>query len=496
MKIFTFFRVTTISMWVLTSTMFFGTSAAYHTNSLVNTNYVSFGKDTIPEQSLPLSVKGSTQESKESLETLFNQLPRNPIPNLNPLTSVTGAEPRYLAVGGSLTAGVRNGGLYRYSQLTSYANFIARQMGLKNFGVPLFDASEGNGSGYLKLTSTKPFPAFQKVGQNIAVLRTNPLTFSSYKGRIDNLGLPYMGIFGFADRQEWRYNNELYPGIPYDLQYRHYFRRYLTDNNQQWWTSVFEQATSQKADFCTIELGIDDFILFATTGGYKTGALPMNACIEAGNPLIRLIQFLKANNTKMVLSTVPDIKDLPYFHFITPASARAQNGGATLYAMINDDHFKLSKGSPQFLVEVKDTDILLPTENVLALFSTSENKRGISPQMPLESKDVLTEDELKDFEWASTLNQIIRFQAQKLALPLVDLQSLYKRIATGGYITDDGVQIDPSFPDGNFFSADGLHPTALGQAVIANEWIKVINQHYKTAIPLVNTTKIKEMGKE
>lgn len=53
-----------------------------------------------------------------------------------------------------------------------------------------------------------------------------------------------------------------------------------------------------------------------------------------------------------------------------------------------------------------------------------------------------------------------------------------------------GLFIDPSFPDGNFFSDDGINPTATGNAVIANETINVINKDYKIRIPLINVSEL------
>ena len=51
---------------------------------------------------------------------------------------------RLLSVGGSLSSGFRDGGLYREAQLTAFPNLIARQMGV-TFDQPLFDTNDGNG---------------------------------------------------------------------------------------------------------------------------------------------------------------------------------------------------------------------------------------------------------------------------------------------------------------------------------------------------------------
>ena len=72
---------------------------------------------------------------------------------------------------------------------------------------------------------------------------------------------------------------------------------------------------------------------------------------------------------------------------------------------------------------------------------------------------------------------------------IVDFYSVYKKIIAGNYISEDGFRIDPSYPNGNFFSADGIYPTAIGQAVLANEVIKVLNSTYRARIPLINITR-------
>lgn len=76
--------------------------------------------------------------------------------------------------------------------------------------------------------------------------------------------------------------------------------------------------------------------------------------------------------------------------------------------------------------------------------------------------------------------------AREFGHPLVDFYGIYKQIVGGTYMTDDGFRIDPSYPNGNFFSSDGIHPTAIGQAVLANEVIKVLNKNFQAKIPLIN----------
>jgi hypothetical protein len=84
--------------------------------------------------------------------------------------------------------------------------------------------------------------------------------------------------------------------------------------------------------------------------------------------------------------------------------------------------------------------------------------------------------------------------AEKYNLPVVDLESLYQKILAGSYVSDDGVRVSGTFPAGDFFSSDGRTPSAVGQAVLANETIKVINSHYKINIPLISIKEFKELN--
>lgn len=84
-------------------------------------------------------------------------------------------------------------------------------------------------------------------------------------------------------------------------------------------------------------------------------------------------------------------------------------------------------------------------------------------------------------------NRALALYAEKFGVPLFDINALYKAINEGRYITDDGIQADGKWPGGNFYSSDGMRPTAFRHAIIANEMIKKINNHYNTKIPLIST---------
>jgi lysophospholipase L1-like esterase len=71
--------------------------------------------------------------------------------------------------------------------------------------------------------------------------------------------------------------------------------------------------------------------------------------------------------------------------------------------------------------------------------------------------------------------------AKRFGWPVVDIFNLYIQINELKYVSDDGLKITPEL----FYSSDGIFPSALGNAVIANEVIKVTNSFYKTDISLI-----------
>jgi hypothetical protein len=128
-------------------------------------------------------------------------------------------------------------------------------------------------------------------------------------------------------------------------------------------------------------------------------------------------------------------------------------------------------------------DRLIPNKTVENMFKN--NLRTVK----LSENDVLSlyNGEIVGFDPKPYNEFELKRVADGLNLPVVDLYGIYKKILTNTYVTSDGVKVNPDWKTGNFFSADGIYPTAFGQAVITNEVIKTINQHYKMAIPLVDT---------
>ena len=83
-------------------------------------------------------------------------------------------------------------------------------------------------------------------------------------------------------------------------------------------------------------------------------------------------------------------------------------------------------------------------------------------------------------------NSIISSLASSKGLAFVDANSKMKELSQSSGIQFDGVRYTAKFVTGGTFSLDGVHLTGRGYAVIANEFIKAINNKYGSTLPMVN----------
>ncbi|MBV8819584.1 MAG: hypothetical protein JO022_14585, partial [Acidobacteriaceae bacterium] len=71
---------------------------------------------------------------------------------------------------------------------------------------------------------------------------------------------------------------------------------------------------------------------------------------------------------------------------------------------------------------------------------------------------------------------------------LVDVYSLVNDLAANGIVVN-GKKLTTDF-GGGLFSEDGIHPTAVGYAIIANEFIKTMNRQNNAGIPPVSVNQV------
>ena len=82
-------------------------------------------------------------------------------------------------------------------------------------------------------------------------------------------------------------------------------------------------------------------------------------------------------------------------------------------------------------------------------------------------------------------NDFIKTTAEANDLGFIDGEVLLNRISGAGEL-HDGVRVTSAYISGGVFSLDGVHLTPRGNALIANELFKEINNKYDSKIPRVN----------
>jgi hypothetical protein len=184
---------------------------------------------------------------------------------------------------------------------------------------------------------------------------------------------------------------------------------------------------------------------------------------------------------KVVIASIPSITDLPYFNIVNFNEIRKINKSEL------DIAIREINGIDYPILGVPNGSIMIPNALADSLLNPNipaTQKRGLSYKTPLNTNEVYLYDKVKLLlDNLNNQNEVINSQAKLINCPVVDLYSLYKKITKNDLISDDGIKVTQQ----NFFSSDGIFPSAFGQAIIANEYIKTINSFYKTNIPLIQT---------
>jgi len=98
--------------------------------------------------------------------------------------------------------------------------------------------------------------------------------------------------------------------------------------------------------------------------------------------------------------------------------------------------------------------------------------------LPLEDKWVLIPSEQDEIKTATdAFNATIEAVANQAGLAFVDANMIMQQLAGGGF-SDGKYTLTSSLVTGGAFSLDGIHPTARGYALLANEFMKQIDATY------------------
>ncbi len=416
---------------------------------------------------------------------------------VDPLSAGTANFSRYVAVGNSLTAGYSDNGLYREGQLNSYPSILAQQFrlvgGTRTFTQPLFTAEQGNGTGYIKLTSLPTaasggLPALAPVApQGVRGLVNGRPLFTKFSGPLDNLGVPGIRM---SDIQTPGYGSAA--GNPY-------FERLLPDITPNRTYLQFVGDNLADATFFSCFMGNNDALGYGTSGG----TTPFTPTALFTTNYNALIGTLNTNGRQGVVIGIPKVTTAAFFQTITlnqvlasvSAAVKAANPSApAVTALVIQS--PLATGG---IRATKAGDLLLLAQQAAygtigrADVGTKNGPYGLSLTNPLANELVLDAEEVAALNAKiDEYNGIMKAQADARNLAWVDLSTLTNQLASGG-VVQNGVTFNLGYIVGGVVSLDGIHFTPAGYALMANEMIKSINAKYSASIPLVDATRYRKV---
>jgi lysophospholipase L1-like esterase len=434
---------------------------------------------------------------------------------------------KYYAFGNSLTSGYADGALYREGQLVSYPNLLAQQLKsvglLETFTQPLMPAGNGlgidktkgviYGKRYLKgfLESNPDIQITELYGSLILLATTQQylLETENPDANFNNMGVPGISV---ADVDNKQYGTIIENPYYYRMLKKGVFGMANLENK-----SYMEMPTILKPSFFTVWLGANDVLSSASEG--EANPTPQGTFESNYTAFIDAL-FTANSEAHGVLITVPDITLVPYFTTL-PYNALALKeqkdvdkvNGLLIALGVKDDEgnqvaYKL--GANPILIKAATPGtyrVLKPGE--LTILPTMGAKLGQidalmknPPESPLELAGKLiallpTENDVLDLNEKATIqdavvgyNNFIKNIAQTHGdkIAVLDVIPVLQAINKPGGIMAYGVNITAGFVSGGAFSLDGLHLTPRGNAYIANELIRTINEKFGTRIPQVVLT--------
>ena len=427
----------------------------------------------------------------------------------------------YVALGNSLTSGYRDGALYRDGQIESYPNIIAQQMKLAGGGDFTQPLMQDNIGGFVGIPNFDAKLELKLVNGSLTPVRlTTEKNLDKLTGLFNNMGVPGAKSFHLVTPG---YGSSA--GNPY-------FMRFASSTT----TTVLADAIAKKPTFFSLWIGNNDVLSYATSGGTGTNQTGnsnprtygsndiTDPQVLAGSIKAILDGMKSAGATKGVLANIPNVVDIPFFTTVPskPISGITEtqvselntaysqynfalqrvkslglineaeyqqrlisfnNNGANGAVIVDKDLTNLSShGIPSYRQTTSKDYILLPT--------LSQLRSGGGTKTPLTDEQVLTEKETaKVLTATQAYNASIKALADSYGLAFVDANAKMAELAKNTGLIYNGVNYTTSFVTGGAFSLDGVHLTGRGYGIIANEFIKAINNKYGSTLPQVNPNK-------
>jgi lysophospholipase L1-like esterase len=355
----------------------------------------------------------------------------------------------YVALGDSLTAGFTNGSLVQTHQAVSYPALLARQAGVQLFQQPL--VTEPGIPTELALISLLPSPVIAPKAATV--------------GAPANLALPRP------------YDNLAVPGAT-SVDCLTTTTGGLSDIILRGMGTQVEQAVALRPTFITLWIGAVD-VLGAVINGQAVDGVTMVPLATFRQAYGGIIAALATTGGTVVAANLPDPTLIPFANTIPPVVVNPATGEPVLV-----------NGQPVPLLGPSGP---VPTGSLVTLAASPLLATGVGIPVALGGNGQALPDQviLDPAEIAairdrvSGINQAIQDICSGAGIPVLDLHAYFDDVARNGIVIA-GIPLNTRFLSGGLFGYDGVHPTDIGYALVANQWIAFINAQKGASLPLVD----------
>lgn len=417
----------------------------------------------------------------------------------------------YVAIGSSYTAGFADGALYADGQLSSYPALVANVFSKVGGGVmnqPLLTGSDGElGVNVVSVTGPNMIATTSRLALAIAsncqgeaglnpqfVAAPNPNNTSitnsiKANGPFNNMGIPGVKSFDLSSE-----------GLGDPLMLSSGANPfYVRVASVQGTSTVIDDALLASPSFFSMWVGMTDVLNYAVSGGAgQINGMQQNdltPIADFDNNIDILVNKLTANGAKGIIANIPDVSGFPFFSTIPYNGLTLSAAEATaLTAAYAGTGISFSEGANAFVIadpaatfgfrKIKENEFILlsvPQDSLLC--------GGWGSSSPIPGSYVLDETEAMNVRnYTNSFNTKLRSVATAKNLAFADMKVFFESAEMG--FVFNGVDYSMDFVEGGLFSLDGLHPGKRGYALVANEFIKAINNTYNSTLPLIDANNI------
>jgi hypothetical protein len=363
----------------------------------------------------------------------------------------------YVAAGTSLSAGYESGGLVDRHQVHGFTAVFAQQVGktVRLDGTGTFSQPTVNGDGLPPLLAVQSFSPLVISNDG----RTQgEATNLAWPRPYNDLGVPAALAFDFASTFD--YGGGYFPLVTRNI------------------GSIRDQVLAQAPTFISLEYGSNEVLGPATSGTYLQPYPFMtpagySAIITAAVDTLHLF----APNAKIALCNVPNVTSIPFFTTFKPYTIQLANGQPT--TLIGPGGYPL-QAADLVLLTAADS-LAVGTGFPVGSYNYTGGLAGNG--RPLLDSQVLDTGEQSQLDNdIQTMNATLATLAGRPYVALVDINATLAALAANG-ITIGPMTYTTAFVRGGLFSLDGVHPTDVGYAIMANAMIDGVNAKFGTNVP-------------